>query len=475
MLAQPVDLLGGFYADASKPWSWQDTVNWLLEVAEVPGTRTQTKLASRPGLRLFGNLGDRPVRGTHNAEGALFAVAGNTLYQVNANGVGTARGTIPGVGRVVMNHNQVKGGNQLLVANGQSGYVWDTAARTFSKITDEGYPGAVAASYIDSYLAQVEPFGRFWFHSGLADAKDYNTLDRYQSEASPDAIVTLVVSQFEVVVFNRTTIEFFDNAGTATGTFRNKRAVIERGCAGRYTVVKIDNTIMWLGDDGVVYRLEGYQAIPVSTGPLQDAIAGSNWEQAFAYRWEDRKHKCYVLTFPDGRTWCYDVVTRLWVRLASFGLNRLRLNTLTYWNNQWIGGDFQNGRLWALDWKATTDGGQPIVRERVSGVTHANQSRVAIPYAELVVDAGTSQISDADVSPELLAADHKITMDYSDDGGRNWSNKRERSLGAQGEYGRRVRFNRMGSTRQRVYRISTSSPARVDLLGAVAAFEPTGA
>src|SRR5688572_32821979 len=85
MLAQPVDLLGGFYADASKPWSWQDTVNWLLEVAVVPGTRTQTKLASRPGLRLFGNLGDRPVRGTHNAEGALFAVAGNTLYQVNAN------------------------------------------------------------------------------------------------------------------------------------------------------------------------------------------------------------------------------------------------------------------------------------------------------------------------------------------------------------------------------------------------------
>ncbi len=77
------------------------------------------------------------------------------------------------------------------------------------------------------------------------------------------------------------------------------------------------------------------------------------------------------------------------------------------------------------------------------------------------------------VADDLLA-DHKISLEYSDDGGYNWSNKRERSLGAEGEYRQRVRFNRLGSFRQRVVRISTSSPASTELMGAVAYIEPTG-
>lgn len=74
---------------------------------------------------------------------------------------------------------------------------------------------------------------------------------------------------------------------------------------------------------------------------------------------------------------------------------------------------------------------------------------------------------------DVLLADHTITLDYSDDGGHNWSNKRERSLGAEGEYQQRVRFNRLGSFRQRVVRISTSSAASTELMGAVAYIEPT--
>ncbi|ASL01759.1 hypothetical protein [Xanthomonas citri] len=78
------------------------------------------------------------------------------------------------------------------------------------------------------------------------------------------------------------------------------------------------------------------------------------------------------------------------------------------------------------------------------------------------------------LTSDVLLADHKISLEYSDDGGYNWSNKRERSLGAEGEYFQRVRFNRLGSFRQRVVRISTSSPADTDLMGAVAYIEPTG-
>lgn len=399
MQLQPIDLLGGFYKDASLPWSAQDTVNWLPELAEVPGTRTQFKLASPPGLRQFTKLGTKPVRGAINVEGSLFVVAGNELRQVKADGTSTLRGTIPGVGRVSMAYNQVTNGNQLLIANGQSsGYVFNTATNTFTVISDDAYPGAKAVAYLDSYLLQVEPFGRFWFFSDLADALSYSSLDRNESEASPDKIVTLTVSQFEVVVFNQTTIEFFSNVGAETGTFQNKRILIERGCASGQSVVKLDNSIFWLGDDGVVYRMDGYNAIPISTGAIQSAIKGNNWSQAFAFKWEDGKHKVYYLTFPDGQTWGYDVVTKLWHRRESYGLNRWRLNTLTRWNNQWIGGDFQDGRLWILDWDYMLEGDQPLVSERVSGVVHNNQNRINVNYLELLMGMGTEMT----VAPESI-------------------------------------------------------------------------
>ncbi|WP_435013012.1 hypothetical protein [Xanthomonas arboricola] len=469
MELRPIDLIGGFYADDSKPWSVQDTVNWLPEVAEVGGTRTQMKLASPPGLREFMRLGDRPIRGLRNVEGTLFAICGNDLHQISTKATSTVRGQIPGVGRVQMAHNQITGGNELLLVNGQStGYVWNTAKNTYLRITDDGYPGARAADYSDSFLLQVEPFGRFWFHSNLANALDYNTLDRYQSEASPDKIVTLVVSQFEVIVFNETTTEFFYNTqeAKANGNFANKRVLIDRGCASGDTVQRLDNSVFWLGNDGVVYRLNGYQAVPISTGPVQSAIRDSNWKQAFAFTWEDGKHKVYYLTFPDGKTWGYDVVTGVWHRRASFGLDRWRLNHVVRWNGMWIGSDFQDGRLWVLDWDYMLEGDQPLVSERIGPVGHNNQMALSVNYAELLVSMGT---------PETAAGtDRKVEICYSKDGGYNWLNWREYSLGDLGEYSRRIRINRLGRGRQWVFRIRVSSPVKRDLYGAVAYIEPTG-
>src|SRR5690606_13883636 len=121
------------------------------------------------------------------------------------------------------------------------------------KITDTGYPGAFIADYVDQYLAQVESQGRFWFHSDLADAYSYNTLDQYEAEGDPDRIVSLLVSHREVLVFGRDTIEPFVNTGGQTGTFeRASNTVIECGCAAKFSPRKIDNSVMWLDDKRIV-------------------------------------------------------------------------------------------------------------------------------------------------------------------------------------------------------------------------------
>jgi len=389
-MATAVDLIGGFYKDDTLPWGAQDTVNWLPVMAEVAGTLTPKYLKTPPGLKPYIQVGAGPIRGIHDLEGGRFVVSGTVLYRIDSAGVGIPIGVIPGLGRVQMTHNQFQTGNQLLVENGQGGggYVFTTSTGTFAKITDEGYPGSISSDYLDSYLLGVEPLGRFWFHSNLADATDYNTLDRYEAEASPDRIVGLAVSQFEVVVFGERTIEFFYNAGGTTGTFQNRRQTITRGCSSRHTIAKLDNTLFWLGDDGVVYRMNGYSAIPVSTGPMARAFANLNWAEAFAFTWEDEGFKVYYLTFPDGQTWGYDVVSGLWTRRESYGLDRWRLANTVKWGRNWYGGDFQNGRLWELNWEYVLEGVDEFISRRVSPVMSNNQSLIGINKAELIFDTG---------------------------------------------------------------------------------------
>ncbi|WP_312321255.1 hypothetical protein, partial [Stenotrophomonas sp.] len=62
---------------------------------------------------------------------------------------------------------------------------------------------------------------------------------------------------------------------------------------------------------------------------------------------------------------------------------------------------------------------------------------------------------------------------YSKDGGRNWSNWKERSLGQIGQYQQRIKLMRLGRGRQWVFDIEVSSPRKSDLLGAVVTVEPT--
>lgn len=69
--------------------------------------------------------------------------------------------------------------------------------------------------------------------------------------------------------------------------------------------------------------------------------------------------------------------------------------------------------------------------------------------------------------------DRFIRIAYSLDGGRNWSNFRQISLGAQAAYQHRVMARNFGAHRRIVWKIQSSSPCRTDLLGAVANVTPT--
>ena len=404
-----------------------------------------------------------PVRGLRNVEGPLFIVAGDRLYQLGSSGVAIDRGTIPGVDRVSMDYNQVTGGNELAIDNGGSRYIFNTATQTLTQVTDDQFPGSFAAEFLDGYLLGVEPFGRYWFWSDLADGLSYSSFDRAQAEARPDPIVALKVFNREAWVFGRDTTEVFVNTGALTGTFqRAAGTVMNVGCAGRFAVTISSDGLFWLGGDGRFYAANGYNPQAISTAPVEQAIRGLDWSQCYAMTWEDEGHSVAYFGFPNGPTFGFDTSTGMWHRRQSQGLPGWRVGHLERWDGKWIAGDIYGGGLFELAWDAYDEDGDPLVCERTSGVFSDSQHRMVFSGLELVMDTGSADTGQIAV------------MQYSDDGGRNWTNWREGSMGAIGDYARRIRFHRLGSARNRVFRIRVSDPRKRDLISASLAVENTG-
>ena len=60
----------------------------------------------------------------------------------------------------------------------------------------------------------------------------------------------------------------------------------------------------------------------------------------------------------------------------------------------------------------------------------------------------------------------QVMLRFSNDGGRTWSAEKWRPAGKQGEYGKRVRWNRLGNGRRRVFEVVVTDPIQWRIVGA---------
>ncbi len=388
----PAPVVGGAYKDDVRPWASQDCVNRIPVPSEKTGARSEGILRDLPGSVTFATpSAGSHVRGMHNAEGKMLVVSGGSLYQVSTAGVSTNLGTIPGIGRVSMAHNQIANGNEVVIGNGLSGYVYNTVTNTLAQITDEAFPGFKSLDFIDGYIAGVEPQGNYWFISDLSGATLYNSLDRQEAETQPDKIVGLIVSHREVFVLGERTGQFFRNTGAGTGTFKNVNGVeMDVGAASTFAISRVDNSVCWVGSDGVGYRLNGNQPLRITTHAIEQAWSRTDMAQAYSFVHVDRGHSIWYVTMTDGQTWGFDVSTGEWHRKKSYGLDFWRMADLVNWNGGWYGGDYSNGKIYRLDWSVSNDDGQPLERSRTFGVLHDNQNPVAVNAIELVYNTGVA-------------------------------------------------------------------------------------
>lgn len=470
-----LSFVGPAYEARSQNVDAQRSVNCFMELDNA-SPRAPVALYGTPGTVRKFTLPTGPVRAGWKEGAFTWWVAGNTVYRVDAAYAVVTLGALnTGSGEVGICSN----GQQVLIVDGQGGWIIDTAASTLSAITSEGFPaGVTRATYQDGYFIVTGQSGSqsFWINQTPYDGTVWDALDFSSAEGSPDNTIGLISDHRELWLFGELSAEVWINTGSLDFPFqRSGNTFIEHGCAAAGTICKADNTVFWLGADdrgaGIVWRAAGYTPTRISTHALERAMGGYVLADAFAFTYQQEGHIFYVLTFPTAqKTWVYDASTqswheRAWLNPATGVLSRWRANCSVFYNGAHLLGDYESGAVYALDLDTYTDDGGPIKRIRTTTATEGMQNRLF--YASLQVDMDTG------IGTAIgRGSDPKLMLRYSGDGGHTWSNEKTATAGKVGEYGARAKFNRLGAGRNRVWELSFTDPCKFAILGAVVEGEP---
>ena len=491
-----IPFIGAAYQVRSSNVNAQRCVNLIPESGGYDG-KSILALYGTPGLELFVNLGGYPVRGTHvvsKTHPFMYIVTGSTFKKVNPSGVDTVLGTLlTATGFISMEDN----GTQIMIVDGNYGYIYTIATGAFAQISDPDFPGGDTVTFLDGYFIVNKPGTGSFQLSSAYDGTAWAALDIKTAESHPDNLIAVISDKRELWAFGEETVEVFYNDGTSTPPMRRMNGVtIDKGLAAAACLTKFDNSLAWLTneeDGGLqIVRADGYQPRRISTDAIDYAISTySAVSDAFCYSYIEAGHEFLVVTFPSGnQTWVYDANTKLWHERSSYGLGRHRANSYARFAGSHMVGDHITGKIYKMKMDTYTDNGDPI--ERIRRVPHFNVEAKNLFYHELQIDieTGTGNLNYTSSSYVSSLADGSFLADgsilaggtlipggvvnpqamlrWSDDGGHLWSNEHWREIGKRGAYGKRVKWSRMGRSRGRIFELKITDPIKVVLIAAYA-------
>lgn len=453
----------GSYKSASLPVSAQRVINLYAE-RQPPDAKTPVAVFGCPGLVEFSSLGSGPIRGFANMAGVLYVVSGGTLYDVTSTGLATALGgTIAGSQVVSMDTN----GTQLVIVNGTSGYIYTTVGG-LQLITDPDFFAANTVTFFDQRFVFDKANSNQFFICESLDGTSFDPLAIASAEARPDYVKAVVLNQQILLVFGDKTIEPWQDVGAPNFPFeRIPGVVIERGLLGAHALCKADNTIFFLGENRILYRLDGLKPTRVSNHGIE-----TEWQSyatvsdAFLFAYHFNGHEFVNVTFPSQpSTWVFDISSGLPHERDSRDLHN---NSYARWRGNChiniygkdLIGDAFTGKIGYLDNTTYTEYGNTMQGLAASPPIHSDRKRVFMPRFELDVESGVGLASGQGSDPQIM-------LDYSDDGGRTWSSRQLwRSMGAMGAYRKRLRWLRKGQFRNRIMRVTVSDPVKRTIIAA---------
>jgi hypothetical protein len=265
----------------------------------------------------------------------------------------------------------------------------------------------------------------------------------------------------------------YKNVGSIPFPF-SREVTIPRGIVGSHAIAGWEtgwaNQLIWVGDDFIVYRLDGYTPVPVSTDDVsrdvqKAVLAGDrNLIEAFVYMYG--KNAFWVLNAHNRFTWEYNTVTGEWNERMSFnranwkGMKSIRIF------DQWLIGDEYTGELYRISGTIFREGVDPLVWQVESGVMGGFPRGMVIPRSSFHITAGVGDFA--------VVSDPKVEISWSLNGGASYGDPVIRRLGGPGQYNSHPYILNSGLSRGQGirYKLLVSDAVHVGLSGGVIEAEP---
>lgn len=461
-----VPLFASSEQSRSLPLNAQRCVNMFAEREPVEAKSGQPQVAAFgcPGLTQFSSAGTGPIRGMHVMNDQLYAVSGSEFYSISSMGVAAqiSGPAITGTGVVSMADN----GMQICIANSGNGYIYQSGA--LSQITSPAFSPANTVTFFDTYFVFDRLGTQQFFISAQNDGTTFSGLDFASKTAAADNMVAVLADHEQLILFGEKTTEFWYDAGALDFPFaRYTGSILQRGLVAPLATVQEDNSVFFLADDLIFYRLNGYVPMRVSTHATEHAWAQyPTQSDATCYSYTLEGHKFVVLTFPTGNaTWVFDISTNMWHERESWDANN---NSLGRWRGNCFAnaygnlliGDAFSGQIGIPDLANFTEYGNTMRGLVTAPPIHRDRKRIFMSRFELDVESGDGLTTGQGSNPQIM-------LDWSDDGARTFKTLQKwNSMGVQGAYQQRLRWLRMGQSRNRTIRLTVTDPVRRVFLGA---------
>lgn len=333
------------------------------------------------------------------------------------------------------------------------------------------------AFHPDGYFLGLDRRSKKLYISALYDATSWDLADT--TVVTTDGFpIAMIVDHQEIWIFCDTKTIIYQDTGNADFPFEPIRgATIETGIMG-HTACRLDNSVFWLGRDerghSVVWRADGYRPVRVSNHAIEyfiDNVIGDpvTLENSIvAWTYQEDGHQFYLLNAGSAATTTlvYDAATNMWHERAWYDSGALGALWLTnhvfVWGKHIISGYSPTGVKIYEQSRSYLDHDGIDIHWLRRAPHLANEGKRSF-FDSLMIDFVTGE---GGGGGDPAVANSTVYLRWSDDGGRTWSSYLTATLGAAGAYKTRVRWNRLGMARDRVFEVSGNEAARICIVDA---------
>ena len=435
------------------------------------GARKQVVRKRAPGLNRIATSADSRThcRGFLTV-GSSTLVAYDGYMQVitplSGSYVTTALGALAGTTPVTLaKNNKIPTADLVCVTENGAFQVFTGSAPIPYPDADVGSPNSVC--FGDGYFF-------FTYGDGVCYSSDLNTTDvdplnYITAESKSDGLLRGVFYRQELLLMGQASIEVWQNTANPTGFPFSRSTVIPRGLVGQWAVAGWEdgwaNTLIWAGDDNIVYQMNGYSPTRISNHDVERSIqATANAGEADTIKacvYMSEGHAFWSLK-ADNWCWVYDLTTQTWHERASYQSMTWRGECTTKNYGLWLCGDSTTGDVYSVESTYYQEGNDPLVWTVTSGFAADFPKPVFVHRADFDFDMGWGV---ADGSNPIQTAP-TVRVSWSGNG-VTWSEPLVRSLGGGGKYNERITVLRTGTTGPvgRTWKLEVSDPVYVGLLG----------